>query len=81
MKRFIAPLLISISLVVTWFVTAIAMPVTPQMYLALTAPWWHVALHVLWALAVLLTSMQGVALLYEGQSRRKHLAQQPPQNT
>lgn len=79
MQKLIALSILSIALIAIWFVTALMLPVTPQMYLALKAPWWHVALHVAWPLTVLAASMQGVILFYQRRSR-KHFTQHPPQN-
>lgn len=80
MSRFILSLVITIVLIATWFVSALVMSITPQMYLDLTAPMWHMALHLIWFLAVLITSMQGVILVYQHNSRRKDPSHYPPYN-
>jgi hypothetical protein len=80
MIKFAALLAVSIALAAIWLITGITMQISPRSYLDLTAPWWHVALHIVWFLTGLVTSMTGVAMLYERWSRRKKLAGQPPQN-
>lgn len=78
LAKFLASL--SVVLIVIWFVTAVTMPVTPGAYLDLTAPWWHMALHLLWVGSLLLTNILAVYLYWENRSRRRHkLTEQPPQ--
>ncbi len=80
MIRFIVLLTLTLILAAIWVVTAITMQISGQAYLNLTAPWWHVALHVAWFVTGLATSLVGVAMILDRQSRRK-LTHNPPQNT
>jgi len=80
MMRFVVLLILTLVLAAIWVVTAITMQISGQSYLNLTAPWWHMALHVAWFVIGLATSMLGVAKILDWQSRRK-LAHNPPQNT
>jgi hypothetical protein len=81
MQRFLILVTVTVLLTTLWFVTALMLPVIPQMYFTLTAPWWHVVLHIAWLLIGAAASMQGVLLIYDWRSRRKEFAHQPPKQT
>jgi hypothetical protein len=78
MKIFTGLLILFIGLAATWLVTGVVAQISPRDYVELSAPWWHLALHLAWFLTGLAASMKGVALLYERWSRRKKLARQQP---
>ena len=80
MIKFIVLLIITAVAAGLWVVTAITMDISGQSYLNLTAPWWHVALHLLWLIAAFATSMVGVVHMLNRLSRRK-LSHNPPQQT
>lgn len=80
MTKFALLLMITLASAILWVVTGINMQITGQSYLDLTAPWWHIALHVLWFLSALATSMVGVSAWLNWRSRGK-LTHNPPQQT
>jgi hypothetical protein len=81
MIKLAALLILSIVLITSWFVTAVTLPVTPASYLNLTAPWWHMLLHVGWVAAVQATGVIGVYRYWDWRSaKRRELSQQPPQH-
>lgn len=79
MKTFTILLILFLGLAATWLATGVIAQVSPHDYIDLSAPWWHMALHLAWFLTGLAASMMGVALLYERWSRRKKLAGQEPE--
>jgi hypothetical protein len=80
MIRFIGLLILTLVLTAVWVVTSVTMQISGQDYLNLTAPWWHVALHIAWFLSGSAASMLGVSMLVDRHSRRK-LADHPPHRT
>lgn len=80
MKTFMILLILFIGLAATWLATGVVAQISPRDYVALSAPWWHIALHLAWFLTGLAASMTGVTLLYARWSRRKKLARQEPKN-
>lgn len=71
MVRFIVLLILTLVLAAVWAMTAVTMQISGQAYLNLTAPWWHVALHIAWFVTGLVTSLLGVSMLIDRHSRRK----------
>lgn len=80
MTRFFGLLILTLSLAAIWVVTAITLQISGQDYLQLAMPWWHLLLHVAWFATGLATSLLGVAMLLNRQSRGK-LTHNPPQQT
>ena len=80
MIRFIVLLILTLVLTAVWGVTSVTMQISGQDYLHLTAPWWHVALHIAWFLTGSAASLLGVSMLLDWHSRRK-LANHPPHST
>ena len=78
MIRFIALLILTLALSAAWLATGVTMQISGQDYLHLTAPWWHVILHIAWFLTGSGASLLGVSMLIDRNSRRK-LAKHPPQ--
>ena len=80
MIRFLTLLILTLVLAGIWLVTAATLQISGQDYLHLTMPWWHLLLHVAWLATGLATSMLGVILVLDRQSRDK-LTSSPPQQT
>lgn len=81
MTRFMILLTQTLILSGLWLVTGVTAQVSPRSYLDLSAPWWHMALHVAWFATGLATSLIGVSMILDWQSKQKELASKPPQNT
>ena len=74
-------LILSITLVATWFSSYVAAryPAPPNLYVQV-APWWHIGLFVAWAVVQLWANMLIVLWIYDWRSRRKNFPQNPPQH-
>lgn len=68
MRTFLVYLTLSLTLAVVWLVTAVVLHISPQAYLALSAPVWHMALHVLFVIGLFLAGLQGMNLFWDRQS-------------
>ena len=80
MIKFMASLILSLILVAIWFATFAALRIEPQLYLQ-EAPWWHMAIHILWFAALCVTGVFGVHWYWDVRSRhRQKLSGQPPQH-
>ncbi len=80
MKTFLAYLLVSLALAILWLITAIALQISPQSYFDLSAPIWHMALHIVFVVGLFLAALQGMNLFWDWQSERtgKLRPHQPP---
>lgn len=79
MRKFTALLIFTMVLVGAWLVTLEPMAITPQAYLTLTAPWWHVVLHLAWVVSLAVTVFVGLYLAWDLRLRQRHkIASQPP---
>lgn len=80
MKKFLLYLLTSLALAVVWLITAVAWQISPQSYLTLSAPLWHVALHVAFVIGLFLAGRHGMNLFWDWQSEQpaQLRPQQPP---
>lgn len=80
MRTFLIYLTISLSLAVVWLMTAVAFQITPHAYLTLSAPVWHMALHLLFVIGLFLSGLKGMNLFWDWQSEQAgQLRPQQPQ--
>ena len=70
MRTFLIYLTISLSLAGVWLITAVVFQITPQAYLTLSAPLWHMALHILFVIGLFLAGLKGMNLFWDWQSEQ-----------
>lgn len=63
MKIFLLSLTVSLALAIVWLMTVVALQISPRAYLTLSAPIWHMALHVVFVVGLFLAGLQGMHLL------------------
>lgn len=80
MKIFLLSLVVSVALAILWLTTAVALQISPQSYFDLSAPIWHMVLHVVFVSGLFWAGLQGMNLFWDWQSERtgKLRPHQPP---